>query len=154
VEENFTKLSRKDEDLARALSDVQLEKEFQAFGEAAMAFVRKASAHGAVPYRGGPSSLKDNVNVTRKVFSKWSVEIILSIYSLESAGFGDLKRLLGGISSQVLSKKLRDLEDMGIIRREVVESRPAKVRYTLSERGVLLAKIGEPVILYLRQTMR
>jgi DNA-binding HxlR family transcriptional regulator len=147
-------LPPKDESQSWALSDFDLEKEFQAFGEAATAFVRRASAVGAVPYRGGSSSLKDNVNVTRRVFSKWSVEIILSIYSLKSAGFGDLKRLLGGISSQVLSKKLRDLEEMGILRRDVIGSRPPKVRYTLSEKGVLLAKIGEPVILYLRQTIR
>ena len=131
----------------------RLEKEFRVFGDVATEFVRRASAEGAVSYRGDPGSLKANVNLTKKVFSKWSVETILAIYSLRTAGFGDLKRLLPGISSQVLSKKLRDLEELGLIRKEVVRPRPAKVRYTLSRKGELLAKIGEPVILYLRESV-
>jgi DNA-binding HxlR family transcriptional regulator len=131
----------------------ELEAKFQEFAETATAFVREASALGAVSRRGEPGTVRDNVGVAKKVFSKWSVEIILTVYSLESAGFGDLKRLLGGITSQVLSKKLRELEELGFLRREVIRSKPAKVRYSLSKRGELLAKIGEPVILYLRESV-
>lgn len=133
--------------------DGQLEAEFQDFAETATAFVRRASARGAVSRRGEPGSVKDNVDVTKKVFSKWSVEIILAIYSLRVAGFGDLKRLLRGVTSQVLSKKLRDLEGLGFVQREVIRGRPPKVRYSLSKKGELLAKIGEPVILYLRKSV-
>jgi DNA-binding HxlR family transcriptional regulator len=97
--------------------------------------------------------VKLNVNITKKVFSKWSIEILMSTYSLKAVGFGDLKRLLSGVSSRVLSKKLKDLEDLGLIEREVIESRPPKVRYTLSKRGEVLARLGEPVILYLRESM-
>ena len=130
-----------------------LDEKFLEFGEVASAFVREASSAGAVSRRGELSSLKVNVNTTKKVFSKWSIEIILSTYSMKSLGFGDLKRLLNGISSRVLSKKLKDLEELGFIRREVLESRPPKVRYTLSEKGELLAKLGEPVVLYLRYSI-
>ncbi|MDG7008713.1 MAG: helix-turn-helix transcriptional regulator [Nitrososphaerota archaeon] len=133
--------------------DRLLEAEFQEFAEAATAFVKRASEDGAVSYRGEPRSVKDNVSLTKKVFSKWSVELILAIYSLRTAGFGDLKRLLHGITSQVLSKKLRDLEELGFVQREVIQSRPAKVRYSLSKKGELLAQIGEPVILYLRRSL-
>lgn len=136
-----------------AWGERELDVKFREFAETATSFVREASSLAAVSYRGEPGSVKDNVNVTKKVFSKWSVEIILSIYSLRSAGFGDLKRLLHGISSQVLSKKLRDLEGLGFLRREVIRSRPPKVKYSLSPKGELLAKIGEPVVLYLRKSI-
>jgi DNA-binding HxlR family transcriptional regulator len=130
-----------------------LEKLFQDFGEAATGFVKQVSAMGAVSYRGEPSVVRYNVTITKKVFSKWSIEIIMSTYSLKSVGFGDLKRLLSGISSRVLSKKLKDLEELGFLDREVIQSRPPKVRYTLSKKGEILAKLGEPVIMYLRESM-
>lgn len=139
---------------SKAVRAESLEDQFVEFGEAASAFVKDVSAAGAVSYRGEPSSVKTNVNITKKVFSKWSIEIIMSTYSMDSVGFGDLKRVLNGISSRVLSKKLKDLEELGFLEREVIESRPPKVRYTLSKRGEVLAKLGEPVILYLRQSIR
>ena len=124
------------------------------FGEAASAFVKQVSTAGPVSYRGETSSVKVNVNITKKVFSKWSIEILMSTYSMKSVGFGDLKRLLSGISSRVLSKKLKDLEELGFVRREVIGSRPPKVKYTLSKRGEVLARLGEPVVMYLRQSMK
>ena len=135
------------------IHEESLEKRFQNFGDSATTFVREVSAEGAFSYRGEPSAVKGNVNITKKVFSKWSIEILMSTYSLKSVGFGDLKRLLSGISSRVLSKKLKDLEELGFIQRKVVESRPPKVRYTLSKKGEVLAKLGEPVILYLRKSI-
>jgi len=138
----------------RNLQEDSLEEKFLKFGEAASAFVRDVSSAGGVSHRGEASSVKVNVDITKKVFSKWSIEILMSTYSLKSVGFGDLKRLLNGISSRVLSKKLKDLEELGFMEREVIESRPPKVRYTLSERGEVLARLGEPVIMYLRQSMR
>ncbi|MDG6953226.1 MAG: helix-turn-helix transcriptional regulator [Nitrososphaerota archaeon] len=136
----------------KSLSAEALERRFQDFGEVATAFVKEVSAMGPFSYRGEASSVKDNVSVTKRVFSKWSIEILTSTYSLEAAGFADLRRLLRGISPRVLSKKLKDLEEMGFIQREVIGKRPPKVRYTLSERGEVLAKLGEPVILYLRES--
>ena len=131
-----------------------LERKFVEFGEAASAFVKQVSTAGPVSYRGETSSVKVNVNITKKVFSKWSIEILMSTYSMKSVGFGDLKRLLSGISSRVLSKKLKDLEELGFVRREVIGSRPPKVKYTLSKRGEVLARLGEPVVMYLRQSMK
>lgn len=130
-----------------------LERKFIGFGEVASAFVREISTAGALSYRGEPSAVTANLNIAKKVFSKWSGEIIMSTYSMKSVGFGDLKRLLNGITPRVLSKKLKDLEELGFLERAVIESRPPKVRYTLSKRGEVLAKLGEPVILYLRESM-
>ena len=130
-----------------------MERRFREFGDEASEFVRLVSAEGGVSYRGEANSVKDNLNVMKKIFGKWSIEIILLTYSLKSVGFGELRRLLNGISSRVLSKKLKDLEELGFLERSVIESRPPRVRYTLSKKGELLAKLGEPVILYLRNSV-
>ena len=130
-----------------------VESRFREFGETASEFVRVVSDEEGISYRGEKNAVKDNLDVMKKVFGKWSVEIILSTYSLNSAGFGDLRRLLNGISSRVLSKKLKDLEELGFLERYVIESRPPRVRYTLSKKGELLAKLGEPVIMYLRNSV-
>lgn len=138
---------------ARRAQARALEKKFEEFGETATVFVRKVSEARALSYRGEPTSVEDNVNVAKKVFSKWSVEIIMTTYSMKAVGFGDLKRVLDPISSRVLSMKLKGLEELGFVKREVIRSRPPKVRYTLSKKGEVLAKLGEPVIIYLRQSV-
>ena len=135
------------------VSAEKIESRFGDFAEAASDFVRVVSAEEGISYRGEANAVKYNLNVMKKVFGKWSIEIILLTYSMKSVGFGDLRRLLGGISSRVLSKKLKDLEELGFLERSVIESRPPKVRYTLSKKGELLAKLGEPVIMYLRNSM-
>ena len=120
----------------------------------ASAFAREVGSVWGMSYRGEANSVKVNVDITKKVFSKWSIEIILSTYSMKSVGFGDLKRVLSGISPRVLSKKLKDLEELGFVEREVIGARPPKVRYALSRRGEVLAKLGEPVVLYLRESVK
>ncbi len=146
-------LRRESEQTQQSQAGESLEKQFRDFGEASSAFVRMISAERGISNRGEPSAVKDNLVIMKKVFSKWSVEIILSTYSLKSVGFGDLRRLLEGVSSRVLSKKLKDLEELGFLERNVIETRPPKVKYTLSKKGELLAKLGEPVILYLRNSI-
>ncbi len=128
-----------------------LEERFGEFGQKASEFVRELSAIHDFSYMGDRTrSLEDNVKATKKVFSKWSIEILVSVYLMKAVGFSDLKRLLSGISSRILSQKLKDLEELGLLERKVIEARPPSVRYTLSRRGETLAKMGEPVILYLR----
>jgi len=50
----------------------------------------------------------------------------------------------------VLSEKLKQLETKGLIRREVLSTRPPRVKYTLREKGLIVARLGEPVFLFLR----
>jgi DNA-binding HxlR family transcriptional regulator len=127
-----------------------VEERFSEFGEWASEFVKEIIVMDDFSYRGEIRSVEDNVKVTKKVFSKWSVEILISVYSLGSVGFADLKRLLTGISSRVLSQKLKDLEELRLLERKVIEGRPPSVRYNLSRKGATLAKLGEPVILFLK----
>jgi DNA-binding HxlR family transcriptional regulator len=57
--------------------------------------------------------------------------------------FGELTRLLKGISARTLTRQLRELEESGIIDRYVHRQIPPKVEYSLAPLGQQL----EPVLL-------
>ncbi len=90
-----------------------------------------------------------NLVLAKTVFSKWSIEILTILYSAKSVSYGDLKRGLRGITSKILSEKLKKLEDGNLVHRAIVPGRPPRTTYSLTEEGLTVAKLGEPVFLYL-----
>ncbi|HEV2138113.1 MAG TPA: helix-turn-helix domain-containing protein [Nitrososphaerales archaeon] len=95
------------------------------------------------------ATAKVNLKLAKTVFSKWSIEILTILYSARMVSYGDLKRGLRGITSRVLSDKLKKLEIGGLVRREIVDGRPPRTSYSLTEDGITVAKLGEPVFLFL-----
>lgn len=61
--------------------------------------------------------------------------------------FNELRRLMPDITQRMLTKQLRDLENNGIVHREVYPEVPPKVEYSLTDIGYQL----EPVIHGLKQ---
>ncbi len=55
--------------------------------------------------------------------------------------FSELKRILVTINDKMLSQVLRELEEQGVIHREVYQVIPAKVEYSLTEEGKKLLPI-------------
>lgn len=49
--------------------------------------------------------------------------------------FGELQRLIPGASRQMLTLQLRELEQLGVLRRREYEQQPPKVEYSLTELG-------------------
>jgi DNA-binding HxlR family transcriptional regulator len=122
---------------------------FRRFSEQASSFSR-----GIEPLPSGtlmPESADVNLRIARTVFGKWSLEILVLLYSMKEVGFEEARRSLGKISSRVLSEKLKQLEGEKLVRRRVVSSSPPRVSYALTERGLIVARLGEPVFLFLRQ---
>ncbi|SER77602.1 DNA-binding transcriptional regulator, HxlR family [Propionibacterium cyclohexanicum] len=68
------------------------------------------------------------------VAGKWSA---LAIGALADGPrrFGELERLLAGISPKVLTSTLRRLEDHGLVVRQVIPEVPLHVEYSLSDLG-------------------
>ena len=52
--------------------------------------------------------------------------------------FGELVRAVPGLSDRLLSRRLRELEDEGLVEREVEASSPVRVTYSLTEAGAEL----------------
>jgi DNA-binding HxlR family transcriptional regulator len=89
-----------------------------------------------------------NIYLARTVFSKWSVEILTVLYALRLAGYTEIKNKVGRITSRILSQKLKRLEKAQLIQRSVLSTRPPTVRYSLTDKGLNIARLAEPVFLY------
>ncbi|MCL4333335.1 MAG: helix-turn-helix transcriptional regulator [Candidatus Thermoplasmatota archaeon] len=70
----------------------------------------------------------------------WTFMILRDLCT-ESKGFNQLKKSVEGISSRMLSEKLKFLEEEHILDRNVSESRPVRVTYTLTEKGKSLSAV-------------
>jgi DNA-binding HxlR family transcriptional regulator len=64
--------------------------------------------------------------------------LVLGTLSTGPAGFSELSRAIGGISDSVLSDRLADLTQAGLITRAVDAGPPLAVSYALTERGQAL----------------
>lgn len=76
------------------------------------------------------------------VGGKWKV---LLLWNMKGGvkRYGELKRLVPGITHKMLTQQLRELEDDGIINRKVYEIVPPRVEYSLTERGEQLRPVLE-----------
>jgi DNA-binding HxlR family transcriptional regulator len=135
--------------MSQSQSVEDLKKKFRDFSELASKFSREVFP--------SPTDLAEltrtaeaNLTIAKTIFGKWSLEILVLLYSMKKLGFEQIRRTLHPISRRVLSQKLKSLEANGMVRRTVVSSRPLRVEYTLTEKGLVVAKLGEPVFLYLR----
>src|SRR5919197_2008630 len=78
----------------------------------------------------------------RIIGKRWTVLIIREILR-GNTQFNRFMENIEGISSKVLTERLRELERLGIIRRRIVSEYPLRVEHSLTEVG----KGFEPVIL-------
>jgi DNA-binding HxlR family transcriptional regulator len=121
---------------------------FSEFSEAASKFSREVA-----PSLSGvdTSEAADaNLRIAKTVFGKWSLEILVLLYTMKELGFEKIRKSLRGISPRVLSEKLKQLEGEGLVTRHVLSLSPPRVSYRLTEKGLIVAKLGEPVFLFLR----
>lgn len=75
---------------------------------------------------------------------KWKALILCEIYT-QPRRFGELKRLIPGISEKMLIQQLREMEEAGIVHREVFHEVPPKVEYSVTEWGVSLNEAMAPL---------
>jgi len=71
---------------------------------------------------------------------KWK-PIILFCIRTETKRFSEIKRLIPGVTQKMLTQQLRELEEHGIIHREIHPVIPPKVEYSLTEYGCTLIPI-------------
>lgn len=87
----------------------------------------------------GPSShcrkISDVLNI---VGDKWTVMIVRALIE-HPRRFNDIKRTIGGISQQMLTRTLKALERDGMVSRTVYPTVPPQVEYALTGLGHSLA---------------
>ncbi|MFD8752481.1 winged helix-turn-helix transcriptional regulator [Kitasatospora sp. NPDC059577] len=78
---------------------------------------------------------------------KWKVSILWALGVRPDCRFGELRRLLPGITEKVLAAHLREMEAHGIVHREAYDEVPPRVEYALTEAGrrlnAALAPLGD-----------
>ncbi|MFE3247362.1 winged helix-turn-helix transcriptional regulator [Streptomyces sp. NPDC059209] len=81
------------------------------------------------------------------VSGKWKSLILWELHHYGTRRFGELRRGLPGVSEKMLIQHLREMEEDGLVRREVYPEVPPKVEYSLTEHGVslntALASLGQ-----------
>lgn len=78
---------------------------------------------------------KDPLNNALKLISgKWKIKIIEKLIN-KPIRFGKLKKDLNTITSQMLSKQLKEMENDTLVKRKVVKSKPITVEYSLTQFG-------------------
>jgi DNA-binding HxlR family transcriptional regulator len=85
-------------------------------------------------------------NVWEVLEKKWALLILKNLHTKEAVRFTELKRLMPGISSTVLSNRLLEMEREGLISKKIFPEIPPKVEYRLTTRarelGVILKELG------------
>ncbi|AMK21115.1 MULTISPECIES: winged helix-turn-helix transcriptional regulator [unclassified Sphingobium] len=77
-------------------------------------------------------------DVLSRIGDKWSVQIIVVLHD-SAQRFNGVKRGVPGISQQMLTRTLRNLERDGLVDRTVRASKPPQVEYVLTPLGRSLA---------------
>lgn len=76
---------------------------------------------------------------------KWKILIIRDLLT-GTKRFGELQRLVGGVSQKVLTNNLRQMEKSGLISRKVFAEVPPRVEYTLTDLGLSLKPILDSMV--------
>lgn len=76
---------------------------------------------------------------------KWTRAIIERLLANGSMRYSELGDSIDGISDKVLSETLEELEAYELVDREVIDDRPVKVEYSLTEAGAGLEDVMEAV---------
>jgi DNA-binding HxlR family transcriptional regulator len=98
-----------------------------------------------------PKELKDDLKNLEEnfnfIFQKWSLEILYTLLLKNTAGFGDIKKILE-VNSRTLSDKLKMLAKHDYITRKVDAGPPIRVEYALTRKGKDTVLLALPLLYY------
>ncbi|WP_207391318.1 winged helix-turn-helix transcriptional regulator [Streptomonospora litoralis] len=83
--------------------------------------------------------------VLELVGRRW-MGVILFAGARGAQRFSEYRRFIGGISDRMLSQRLKELESLGLLEREVVPTTPVQILYRPSPRGRGLLDALEPLV--------
>jgi len=75
---------------------------------------------------------------------KWVLHVIRALLT-SPHGFNELQRAVGGVNTTTLSRRLEDLERLGIISKTIESTMPPKTRYELSDSGRALSQVIDAI---------
>lgn len=91
-----------------------------------------------------PCNIAQTLNI---IGDKWTLLIVHEIM-LGDKSYNELLNKLKGIASNLLSTRLKSLEEDGIIKGELYQAHPPRYKYTLTEKGRDLQDVFNSIILW------
>ncbi|MEV7239567.1 helix-turn-helix domain-containing protein [Streptomyces sp. NPDC051020] len=79
------------------------------------------------------------------VSGKWKGLILWELHAHRIRRFAELRRGLPGVSEKMLTQHLREMEEDGLVHREVYAEVPPRVEYSLTEHGRTLNQALGPL---------
>jgi DNA-binding HxlR family transcriptional regulator len=71
---------------------------------------------------------------------RFALSIVYACHSGASR-FNELRQAVGSVPAGTLAARLSELEEAGLLERRVIDSRPPRVEYVLTERGQMLESL-------------
>ena len=100
------------------------------------------------PVRTGFELTESYHRMTDMLKCKWTIAIVNAINE-GSLRPSEIQATLPGLSSKVLTDRLKKLESFGVLNREAHDEVPPRVEYTLTDRGHDLYGVLSSVIKYI-----
>jgi DNA-binding HxlR family transcriptional regulator len=84
-------------------------------------------------------------DVIELVGRRWNGAILLAL-ARGFRRFGEINAQVDGLSDRLLSQRLKQLDDAGLVQRTVIPTTPVQVRYELTDRGLRLITALQPLV--------
>jgi DNA-binding HxlR family transcriptional regulator len=72
---------------------------------------------------------------------RYALAIVFAASQSGAVRFNEFKQVLEGIPPRTLAQRLVELEEAGVLERRVVDARPPRVEYRLTESGKRLTQV-------------
>jgi DNA-binding HxlR family transcriptional regulator len=79
---------------------------------------------------------------------RWMLAIVWAAAEEGAVRFNEFKQALEGIPPRTLAQRLVELEEAGVLERRVVDARPPRVEYRLTEAGRKLRLLVDAIRVY------
>ncbi len=90
-----------------------------------------------------------SINWLRK---KWTSNILFTISLLKNPYFNDLKNGISKINSRILTNRLNLMTKLGVINRNIHDTRPIRVSYSLTPYGARVISLYSILLLYIKRS--
>ncbi|MDP7976896.1 MAG: helix-turn-helix domain-containing protein, partial [TACK group archaeon] len=87
--------------------------------------------------------------IIRVLGKQYTLLIVGLLGNRGELGFNEIARAVGRPRANLLSQRLRELEEVGLAKRRIIQQRPVRVAYSLTDAGLQLRKLLIPVFEWL-----
>lgn len=91
------------------------------------------------------------VGILDVIAKKWALLIIAILGNEGEKGFNELKKELGCIGPKPLSETLKNLERIGLVKKNILETSPPTVKYSLTADGWGLREHLIPILVWISE---